>query len=153
MSSTGIDQISAAADHLAINHRRGKYHKPVALVWAIDRALRGSPRLVAAAAVRSELDPLLEQLNGVKSNAAWPWLKLANDFGSAWSVDGADPSKDPPVDFVAGWSRSAYLVIKENPDRAGQLIESVLDQYLSDVRAAVVETLGLAKRRKAISTR
>jgi hypothetical protein len=141
MRSTDFDQISAAADHLAINHRRGKYHKPVALVWAIDRAVSGLPRLATAAIVRSQLDSLPEQLTGVESNAAWPWLKLANDLGSAWRVDGADPSEDPPVDFVAGWSRSAYLAIEGNPDLAGQLIENVLDQYLSDVRNTVTESL------------
>jgi hypothetical protein len=145
MSSTVFDQISSAADHLAINHRRGKYHKPVALVWAIDRAVRRLPRLATAATVRSHLDSLLEQLTGIESNAAWPWLKLANDLGSAWRVDGADPSEDPQVDFVAGWSRSAYLAIEGNPDLAGQLIESTLDRYLDDVRWTVVETLGLTE--------
>ena len=143
MSSADFDQVSAAADHLAINPIRGKYHKPLALVWAIDHAVRGLPRLATATTVRSELDPVLEELTGVESNAAWPWLKLANDLESTWSIGDADPSGDPPADFVAGWSRSGYLAIAENPELARQLIERVLDQYLNDVRETVVETLGL----------
>lgn len=144
MSSNDFEQISAAADHLAINALRGKYHKPVALVWAIDRAVRGLPRLATAASVRSHLDPLLKDLTGVDSNAAWPWLKLANDLGPAWSVDGADRSGDPPADFVAGWSRSGYLAINAGPELAAELIERVVDTYLRDVSAVVSETFGLA---------
>ncbi len=144
MSSPELERIAAAAGSLRINHRRGKYHKPVALVWAIDRAVQGLPRLVAASAVRTHLDPLLEELTGVESNAAWPWLKLANDLGpSSWVLDGTDPSGDPPAAFVAGWSRAAYQSLVESPADARRIIESVLDMYLEDVRDLVVSALGL----------
>ena len=145
MSSTDFEQISAAADHLAINPLRGKYHKPVALVWAIDRAVQGLPRLATAATVRLQLDPLLRELSGVDSNAAWPWLKLANDLGSAWVVDGADPSADPPRHFVAGWSRSSYLAMAEDPKAARGLIETVVDAYLGDVGERVADALGMIR--------
>ena len=145
MSSAELERIAAAVEHLAINHQRGTYHKPIALVWAIDRASRGLPRLATAATVRVQLDPLLETLAGAASNAAWPWLELANDLGEAWRVEGADPGKDPPADFVAGWSRSAYVEIAADSDSAQQLIDAVLDRYLSDVRETVVETLRLAR--------
>ena len=151
VSSTAFDQIAAAADHLVINPVQGKYHKAVALVWAIDRAMRGLPRLATAATVRSRLDPLLKELTGVDSNAAWPWLKLANDLGSAWVVDGADTSADPPPDFVAGWSRSAYVAISGDQAAAHGLIESVIDAYLGDVAEQVADALGLT--REAQSTK
>ncbi len=143
MSRSEFDRVVAAADQLVINRAGGEYHKPLALIWAIDRALRGLPRLVSASTVRFHLDPLLEELTGVDSNAAWPWLKLANDLGSAWLVDGAHPSGDPPAHFVAGWSRSTYLAIAGRPDGARQLIGTMADKYLRDVYQPVSDALGL----------
>ena len=142
MNSAELEGIADAAASLKINRYRGRYHKPIALIWAIDRAIRGMPRLATAAVARSSLDPLLEELSGVDSDAAWPWLKLANDLGSAWIVDGADPSADPPATFVAGWSREAYQALAGDPNGARQLIEFVMDTYLGDVTPAVEDALG-----------
>lgn len=143
MRSTELERIASAVVSLKINHRRGKYHKPLALVWAIDRAISGLPRLVEASVVRAQLDPLLEEITGAESNAAWPWLKLANDLGPAWTLAGADPAGDPPSAFVAGWSRSAYQDLVESPNSAKRIVESVLDTHLEDVRDLVVPALGL----------
>lgn len=82
-------------------------------------------------------------LTGFESNAAWPWLKLANDLGSSWSLDGADPADDPPVTFVAGWGRDSYLAIARNSSDARRIVESVLDSYLMDVRDVVIDALVL----------
>jgi len=143
VSEAELERIAGAAEHLKINHNTGAYHKPVALVWALDRAMRGLPRLVAASVVRVELDPLLEELSGAESNAAWPWLKLATDLGPVWVVDGADPAGEPPAEFVAGWSRSAYLSISENPDVAHRVIDGLFDRYLNHASDTVARYLRL----------
>ena len=143
MTDAELDRIAEAATSLRINFTTGRYHKPVALIWAIDRAIRGLPRLVTASTVRRHLDPVLSDLGGAESNAAWPWLKLANDMGSAWVAGGADPSKDPPAEFVAGWSRSGYLAITADPGAGREVLERVLERYLGGVRDAVLAALTL----------
>jgi hypothetical protein len=143
VTSAELEGIADAVASLKINQYRGRYHKPVALIRAIDRAIYGMPRLATAAVARSNLDPLLEELSGVNSDAAWPWLKLANDLGPSWVADGANPSVDPPPSFVAGWSLAAYQALSRDRDGARQLIESVLDTYLDDVAPAVEDALGL----------
>jgi len=64
-------------------------------------------------------------------------------MGSAWVVGGADPSKDPPAEFVAGWSRSGYLAITADPGAGREVLERVLERYLGDVRDAVLAALTL----------
>ncbi len=137
-------RLATAIEKLTINHNRGPYHKPVALVWALNRAKREQPRLARSTVVRAALDPLLGELTGSGSNAAWPWLKLANDLEGMWTVDGADPSQDPPPRFVAGWSRSTHEALAADSRATAGLVDLVVDRYLDKVRNEIADVLGIA---------
>ena len=121
MSGGELERIADLASEMSINYNTGAYHKPVALIWALDRARRGLPRLVTADAARQNLDELLDSITGSTNNASWPWLKLANDLEDLWIVQGADPAGDPPREFVAGWSRAAFAALADNPSETERL--------------------------------
>jgi len=141
-----LKSLEGAIKNLKINYTSGAYHKPLVLGWMMSRVLDGEPRLVSSRACRRACDPVLTEISGASSNSAWPLLKLKNDLGLLWVVDGADPSADPPADFVAGWTLSAYQALREDPRTVRDLLGLLTGRYLQEVSSAVTPLIGVVPR-------
>ena len=115
-------------------------HKPLLMLWAIARCLRGKQRLVSYDVVDKDLAELMRLFgpHGRPQNTHQPFWRLQND--ECWEVDRADlirttTSGEPfrsdlrQHQVCGGLTTSDYMYLQNNPLFARQIAESLVAEH------------------------
>ena len=124
---------------LRVWHARGQRapHKPLLVIWAIGRCLRGEPRLAPFRLVDSELTRLLRRFGPHRETISTepPFWRLQND--DVWEIDrerlvGLTSSGDPlrsdllGNNIRGGLIESDYDRLRDNPSLALNIVRELL---------------------------
>ena len=142
-------------------------HKPLLLLWAFGRCLRGEERLAPYPVVETALRELLRAFGPSRQSLhpEFPFWRLAHD--GVWEIDqphlvGLSASGDPHVrdlhkhDICGGLLASDYDALRAVPQLANELAEELLYAHFPETyHASVLWATGIggaradAERRKA----
>lgn len=120
-------------------HRDANIHKPLLLLWAVGRCLRGEERLVSYRVLQKELTELNNRLDYSRTvfRAVSPFWRLQND--RVWTVEHSEKvrftrsgdawGKDLEThDIHGGFSEEDYLCLQNNPDVATEVVQILLNK-------------------------
>ncbi len=131
-------------------------HKPLLLLFALGRILRGEPRLVRFGDVERHLDGLIAEFGPprkhTRGRARYPFWHLCND--GLWELPqraaiiagGLDRSNEPPIAVLrearGGFPEALHLQLVAQPWLCVTLIEQLIAghfpaSYREDIRAAI----------------
>ena len=137
-------------------------HKPLLLLFALGRVLRGEPRLVRFGDVERLLDGLIAEFGPprkrTRGRARYPFWHLCND--GVWTLPeraaivagGLDRSNEPPIavlrEALGGFPAALHLRLVAEPWLCIELIERLIaghfpTSYREDIRAAIGVPTGL----------
>ena len=115
-------------------------HKPLLVLWAIGRCLRGEQRLVSYEVVDRELARLINRFgpHGRPQNTHYPFWRLQND--GIWEVDEPDlvqtTSSGEPLKsdlrqhhICAGFTDTDYVAFRKNPMLARRIAEELIAKH------------------------
>ena len=129
-------------ENIRIGHYKQKRapHKPLLLLWAIARCLRGESRLVSFNLVNKDLSNLIYLFgpHGLKQNTHLPFWYLQND--DIWELDRPElvhknernrPRKTDLINhnILGGLTISAHRCVQNNPLRARLFAESLIARH------------------------
>ncbi len=139
------ESLLARFSQLRIWHTRDQRapHKPLLVIWAIGRCLKGEPRLAPFTLVDSELARLLRRFGPHRGtiNTQPPFWRLQND--NVWEIDRPrlvrlTPSGNPHrTDLLennihGGLIESDYDRLRNNPNLALNIIDALLVAHFPD---------------------
>ncbi|MFJ8040415.1 hypothetical protein ACIRBX_07905 [Kitasatospora sp. NPDC096147] len=139
--------LTSRIDGLSIQHP----HRPLLLLWAIDQALRGRPRLQHWSVIREETDALLAEY-GRSDGALYPFWVL--HLNGLWEIEGAGTlpltsgGRRPLVsalnapDPLAGLPPEDHALLLADRQLADEITESLLERHLDPVPAGVAARIG-----------
>lgn len=137
-------------------------HKPLLLLFALGRVLRGEDRLVRFGAVEQQLDALIAEFGPprkhTRGRARYPFWHLRND--GLWELPaatglidaGLDRSNEPYIrdlrEARGGFPEALHLQLVAQPWLCIELIERMIaghfpDSYREEIRAAIGVPTGL----------
>lgn len=124
---TGSDLL-ASLHQLKVQVYKGRPapYQYVVLLWAIDRARTGRPRMARYSEVRDELSRVLAPFALAKTppNPANPWVALGQS--SWWELEATVPYKlVAERDLAAGLSVAAYDRVRDDTNFAGRAVASI----------------------------
>ena len=130
-------------------------HKPLLVLWAIGRCLRGEGRMAPYRDADKELAKLLRRFGPHRKSVhtEFPFWRLQND--DVWEIGDADhvtvgPGGDAHkssllrLDAHGGFPKAIHTALQENEELAVQIASSLVDVHFpSTVRDEVLQAVGI----------
>ena len=142
---------------LHVWHARGQRapHKPLLVLWAIGRCLRGEPRMVSYSDVAVALAALLREFGPSRRaiHTSFPFWRLRGD--GVWALEGADrvtvtKSGDAHEgalrrhDVHGGFPKTIYDGLHDDPGLARQVARSLMDKHFPPtLHHRILRTVGI----------
>ena len=132
-------------------------HKPLLIIWAIGRCLRGEARMASFSLINSELTHLLRRFGPYRrSNGThYPFWRLQNDH--IWEIDrpllvNAPGGNARRADLLrheiqGGLLNDYYDRLKAQPALALEIVLSLLDEHFPDtLHPDILKAVGLTEQ-------
>ncbi|MBV9783067.1 MAG: hypothetical protein JO264_04545 [Acidisphaera sp.] len=131
-------------------------HKPLLVLYAIDRVKRGSDRLLPFAEVDRDLKPLLERFGPPRSahHPEYPFWRLQND--GIWEVvsdaplrsraSNSDPLRSELLAKGArgGFKAELFATLKTEPHLATELCNEIFRTFFPEaIHLSIAEAVGI----------
>ena len=130
-------------------------HKPLLVLWAIGRCLRGEGRMASYRDADKELAKLLRSFGPHRKavHTEYPFWRLQND--DVWEIGDSDRVTVGPggnahkssllrLDAHGGLPKAIHTALQENPELAVQIASSLVDAHFpSTVRDEVLQAVGI----------
>ncbi|MDY6826605.1 MAG: hypothetical protein SVV67_05440 [Bacillota bacterium] len=138
-------------------------HKPLLILFALGRLVRGDPRLMSYAEVKDDLRKLLVEFGPYRQNylPAYPFVRLTND--KIWEITGIkdiDTKRDwsdrelTDTHTMGGFTEEVYNLLQANQDLVREIAENILRANFPDsIHQDILDQVGLELAPKGILSR